>query len=115
MTQRKNVFFADINVHGTAIEIAEAQYGLSIVRAIDVMPGETLDPVLLAYAVENDYVMLTGNFKDFPKIAEQWIAEGKTHSGLLIISKKHIKNPVLIAEWLALYKDEDLTNREEWI
>jgi hypothetical protein len=115
MGQRKNIFFADINVHGPAIEIARAKYGLTIVRAIDVMPGTTLDPVLFAYAGENDYVMLTGNFRDFPQIGKQWIAEGKTHSGLLIINKKHIKNPDLIADWLAIYEDEDLTNREEWI
>jgi hypothetical protein len=115
MGHQKNIFFADINVHGSAIEIARAKYGLTIVRAIDVMPGTTLDPELFVYAVENNYVMLTGNFKDFPAIAKQWIADGKTHCGLLIISKKHIKNPDLIADWLAIYEDEDLTNREEWI
>lgn len=115
MGHQKNVFFADINVHGPAIEIARAKYGLTIIRAIDVMPGTTLDLVLFAHAAENEYVMLTGNFKDFPKIGRQWIADGKTHSGLLIIGSKHIKNSDFIADWLAIYEDEDLTNCEEWI
>ena len=98
MGERKNIFFADINVYGPAIEIARAKYGLTIVRAIDVMPGTTL---LFAHAVENNYVMLTGNYRDFPEIAAQWIAEGKRHNGLLIIKKQHIKNPILIAGWLS--------------
>jgi len=58
--------------------------------------------------------MVTGNFRDFPRTA-QWLAQGKTHSGLILIRAGHIKNPGIIVKGLALYENADLTDQEFWV
>jgi len=60
-------------VDGPAIRIARAKYKLEIIRAVDLFPQDTPDAELLAYAAAQDYVMVTGNFRDFPRTA-QWLA-----------------------------------------
>jgi hypothetical protein len=59
--------------------------------------------------------MVSRNVADFNAISTRWVGESKTHYGLVLIDKKVYKNSAFIAEMLALFSDEDLTNRTEWI
>lgn len=43
------------------------------------------DQFQLRYAADHGLVLLTHNRWDFRKLHEEWIAAGKTHSGILLI------------------------------
>lgn len=106
---------ADEDVDGPAITIAREQLGLQIIRVIDVGLAHTDDLEIFRYAEQNGYVIVTGNFKDFPTILAEWVMTGNQHYGVIIIGSKHYKNSLYIARKLAEVVAEDMRNRVEWI
>jgi hypothetical protein len=110
----QNSFLTDVNVNGPAIDIA-VRFGVTIVRAVDISMGTADDSDLLAYAIEHSYVLVTGNFEDFPSLVTAMSSRGQHHSGVLIIRSKVLKNSTHIAEMLALYASEEMVDRVEWI
>lgn len=110
-TSEANIFLTDENVDGDAIDVARKQWQVQIVRATDAGLKQTPDPAILEYAIQHNYVLVTGNFRDFPALLKQWTDAGKHHPGAIIITAKHLKNSLLIAEMLALYATEALADR----
>jgi hypothetical protein len=116
-----NIFLADENVNGKAIEIAQAA-GVQIIRDQDLDRVADLnctiqdyDQCLFDYAVANGYVIVTGNRVDFEPKFYQFAESGTDHPGLVLIRPEYHKNGTLIAEWLQLLADQNLTNKIERI
>jgi predicted nuclease of predicted toxin-antitoxin system len=105
----------DEDVDGPAITIAREQFGLQVIRVVDAGFAHTDDLEVFRYAEQNGYVVVTGNFKDFPTILAEWVAAGNQHSGVIIIGSKHHKNSLHIARKLAEITTQDMRNRVEWI
>lgn len=105
----------DIDVDGPALEIAQAAFGVRIVRAVDCDLSGVDDEIVFEYAVQHGYVMVSRNVADYNAIATRWAREGKPHPGLLLVGRKIYKNSHLIAAQLALYARQELANRIGWI
>jgi hypothetical protein len=108
----KNIFLTDENVDGPAIIIALAK-SVDIIRDVDTdVPCDIndYDQCLFQYAIEHNYVLVTGNNRDFEWQFYKYAETGKDHPGLLLIQSKHNRSSYLIAEWLELLSDMDLTN-----
>lgn len=94
-------FYTDDNVDGPAIRIAR-ELGVDIVTSdeADLLGAEDL--VHFRYALDHDYVLVTGNFKHFEPLFIEFLATGEDHPGMVFIRARHHKNSVLIAQTLAL-------------
>ena len=108
-----NVYLADENVHGPAIRLA-LSLGVRIIRDVDIdvhCDVEDYDQCLFDYAVEQGYIIVTANVRDFEPKFYKFAESGEDHPGLILVRREHRRSTYLIAEWLALWSEEDLTNR----
>jgi hypothetical protein len=111
---RKNTFFTDVHIATEAIEVAIAN-GADIVTAFEMGMERDADSVLIEFALVQGLVMVTANRKDFDKHYYALSAQMIEHPGLIIVGADHHKSHHHIGMMLALYADEPLTNRVEWI
>jgi hypothetical protein len=103
-SQDRIVFYTDDNVHGGAIRQAR-QMGLSLVTAYEAGNYGADDVVHFAYALDYQYVVVTGNILDFEKLFYEHAATGKDQPGLVLISPRIYKNAGLIAQELRLISE----------
>jgi hypothetical protein len=110
---RRNVFLTDENVNGDAIELAR-NAGVPIIRdqelALDCRIKD-YDQCLFDYAVEHHYIVITANVKHFEPKFYRYAETGREHPGMILIRASHVSSVFVIAEWLELWVDQDLTNR----
>jgi hypothetical protein len=109
---RKNIYLTDENVYSPAIELAREKYGLHIIRDVDIevpCDNDVYDICLFHLAMEQGYVLATGNNLDFEW---QYYEYAETHetSGMILIQPNHARSTDLIADWLALWEEEDFRN-----
>lgn len=71
------------------------QFNIPSVHTIDVGNRGVSDLDQLAYASENNYILVTHNRKDFIRLHSEWVISGQIHSGILVL--KYDK-PELIAQ-----------------
>jgi hypothetical protein len=109
-----NIFLADENVDGLAIEIALSRH-VQIIPAIDVGLSRMPDQQIFTYALEHGTAIITGNIADFTALAAAHQKKGGKHHGLVLIKGEHQKNSALIAEMLQLLESENLIDHMEWI
>ena len=83
--------------------------GWDVQRAIDVFPEGTLDPILFAYAAEQERVFVT-NDNRIPVTAEQWLEEGKTFKGLIVWELEHHRR---LSEGWFIQKFEKLAEEDD--
>ena len=110
----KNIYLTDENVHGPAIRLAQTALDVEIIRDVDTeIPCdiEDYDQCLFDYAATHGYVLVTTNIRDFEPKFFRFAETGKDHPGLILIRSEHRSSSRLIAEWLALWVDENFTNR----
>ena len=50
------------------------------------------DPAHLEYAAAHGYVLITKNPKDFQDLHDEWQAQGRAHSGILLIYQDNIRS-----------------------
>ena len=109
----KKIYVTDANVFGPAVELARSKHGLQVIRDQDLnleCDLDDYDQCLFDYAMEHGYVLVTGNIKDFEPKYYEYAATHETTPGIIFIQPNHSRSAELIAEWLALWEDEDLTN-----
>jgi hypothetical protein len=110
---RRNIYLTDENVHGPAIRLAMNKYGVQILRDVDLnIPCniDDYDQCLFNYAMEQSYILVTANIQDFEW---QYYRYAETHEtpGIIFIQPDHNRSSDLIADWLALWEEEDFRNR----
>jgi hypothetical protein len=114
-----NIYITDENVEGPAVDLARAKHNLVVIRDVDTdvpCPSKIkYDVCLFHYAIEHNYILVTGNHKDFEYQFYQYIETHDFHPGIVFIPRHSRRSHELIADWLALLVDEDLTNRIVWI
>jgi hypothetical protein len=109
----QNVYLTDENVDGPAVRLARG-LGVEIIRDVDAdVPCaiQDYDQCLFDYAVKRGYVLVTANIRHFEPKFYMFAQTGNDHPGLILIRREHRSSSYLIAEWLALWADEDFTNR----
>ena len=83
--------------------------GWDVQRAIDVFPEGTLDSVLFPYAAEQERVFVT-NDNRIPATGEQWLADGKAFTGLIVWELEHHRR---LSEGWFIQKFEELAEEDE--
>lgn len=109
----RNVYLTDENVDGPAIRLARA-LGMEILRDVDIdVPCAIADydQCLFDYAVAHGYVLVTTNIRDLEPKFYAFAQTGADYPGLILIRPNYYRSSYLIADWLALWADENFTNR----
>jgi hypothetical protein len=118
MDRQAIIFYADENVDGGAVQAARRR-GVEIVTVRDAGLLGAGDPAQFAYAIENQYVLVTGNERDFCPLYNEWLAQDFEHPGVFFITNRHLKDTALITDVLWLWYEagtrEDFRNLIEWI
>lgn len=60
------------------------QRGFDVVSAYEVGNGRLLDEDQLAYAAEQNQVILTHNARDFAPLFDEWWQAGRHHAGIMV-------------------------------
>ncbi len=60
------------------------QRGFDVVSAYEVGNGRLLDEDQLAYAAEQNKVILTHNARDFAPLFDEWWQAGRHHAGIMV-------------------------------
>ena len=79
----------DIHVHGALVQALQ-RAGWDVLRAVDILPANTADEVLFAYAAEHDRVLVT-NDRPLESIANRWMREARPFRGLVCWPQRHYR------------------------
>jgi hypothetical protein len=79
--------YTDADIQGPLVDGLRAA-GWDVVRAIEIFPEKTKDPVHFAEAARLGRVLVT-NDRRIPPIAYAWLAEGKRFPGLITWPQSH--------------------------
>ncbi|MBN1429865.1 MAG: DUF5615 family PIN-like protein [Anaerolineae bacterium] len=86
-------FLLDENVHkpDNIIERCKKE-GIEVLRVHQLRLNQTDDPVIFQYVLENGYVFVTGNIKDFRADAIRWAQEGHDFPGAIWLQPEKYRN-----------------------
>jgi hypothetical protein len=111
-------FYTDEDVHGDAIKIARHR-GVAIVTANEAGMGGSEDEDHFAYAVETGFILVSANVQDFRPLFDAWVAAGREHPGMVLISSRKAQRAGTIADGLCLiyenYGRDELRDRIRWV
>ena len=65
------------------------QAGHNVISPRSVGTSGLSDKRHMSYSADNDYILLTGNARDFIGLSQKWLAAGKHHPGILIVYKEN--------------------------
>lgn len=111
-------YLLDENVHkpDTIIARCEAE-GIEVIRVHQIDLNEAEDPEIFRCAMEQGYIVVTGNIRDFRPAQKVWLEAGNEFPGVIYLSTVHYRNVEdiirKIIEVEAEYQNTDL--REWWV
>ena len=82
------VFYLDEDSSDQAVVRGLAAHGIVSVRAVDAGTTGWPDEDQLAFAAARGYVLVTGNRGDFMAICWRWIAERRSHAGVIVYGQQ---------------------------
>ncbi len=105
---------ADENFKGAVVrELKKRKPELEIIRAQDTALFQAPDPILLEWAAQNDYIVLSHDVQTLVGFAYQRVAEALPMPGLCIISSRTdigVALKVLLL-WIETAKSEEMQNQ----
>lgn len=78
-------FVFDQHVNARALRTLRED-GVDVVHVAEVGLSEADDPEIMAWAVREDRIVVTRNYRDFAPLAEAYGAGGREHPGVLFLS-----------------------------
>ena len=100
--------------------LRQAGYDVVAVVERDDLVG-SIDRVVLEVAATEERAVITNNVKDFRPLAAEWLAQGKTHAGLILLPSKRTRTRAAVAtlagaiEKVLHNHPEGLAGSERWI
>lgn len=83
-------FLADENVETPYLKaLSQNIAGIEVVRVQDVGLSSTPDDVILAWATEHNYIVLTHDVRTMPNFVYQRLVEGKTSACVIAFKTTH--------------------------
>jgi hypothetical protein len=76
--------YFDEDAHGRLAQALRSR-GHDVETTLAASRLEALDDDQLAFAVSLRRVLVTHNVKDFPRIHAEWLAQGRTHAGIVVL------------------------------
>jgi predicted nuclease of predicted toxin-antitoxin system len=110
------IFLLDENVHKPDDIIArcEAQ-GIEVIRVHQINLNQTKDLVIFRYAIEQGYIVVTGNVRDFRPEQTAWLEAGNEFPGVIYLSWVHYRNVENIIRMIIKVEGEyNNTDLREW-
>ena len=118
MGEQPIIFYTDEDVNGPAIEWARAN-GVEIITADDAGLLTMPDDVHFEYALEQGYILVSGNFKHMRPLFYAYLETNDDHPGVIFIKPSVRENSRHIADELEMFykagKPDDFKNTETWI
>jgi len=112
------VFLLDENVHRPDYIIERcALHEIRVLRVHQLGLNDTDDPIIFQRALEEGYVFVTGNIKDFRAQAIEWMAEGNDFAGAIWLQFNKYRNVEAIIQKIievaGIYENDPV--REWWL
>jgi hypothetical protein len=93
--------------------------GYSVVAAVEVGQAALPDPDQLEWATSQGRCILTHDYDDYPRLANDWFHEGRDHSGIILCRQPpDISYGEMLRRLLRLLDTltaEEMINRVEWL
>jgi predicted nuclease of predicted toxin-antitoxin system len=103
-----------------AAQLRESGYDVIAVTERSDLVGSS-DRVVLEVASAEDRAVITNNVKDFRPLAAEWLAQGRTHAGLILVPSTRTRTRAAVAmlamaiEKVLKVHPEGLAGSERWI
>ena len=97
-------FYTDADLDGPIVKMA-VQSGLLVVRCQDVGMADASDREHLGYASWYRLVLVSHDANTMAAEHGRWLAEGNTHSGIIIVPRRYCKQVVDIVTYLTMVRD----------
>jgi hypothetical protein len=93
------------------------RHGVTVARSDDVGLRGRTDPEHLEYAASQGLALVTANRRDFQRLHETWIEQGREHSGIFILDQRlSVGERIRILLFLAAVGERtDFANRFEFL
>jgi predicted nuclease of predicted toxin-antitoxin system len=86
-------FLLDENVHSPDYIIERcAKEGIEVARVHQFGLDETDDPIIFQYALEEGYIFVTANIRDFRAQAIEWMEQGNNFAGAIWLQWNKYRN-----------------------
>ena len=110
-------FYMDDDTGLPALVSQAAVQGFVALRSDDVGMRGRADEDHLAYAAQRHLMLVTCNGRDFRRLHENWLADGRSHSGIMIVNQSiALGERVRVLLWLAnAGSAEDFIGRVEYL
>ena len=92
-------------------------HGFAAMRSDDVGMRGRPDEEQLSYAVAQGLMLVTCNGRDFRRLHDEWLADGRSHNGIMIVNQSiALGERVRVLLWLAnAGSAEDFIGRVEYL
>lgn len=109
-------FLLDENVNNPNEIISRCKtVGIDVIRVHQVDLNRTDDGLIFQYAMEWDYVIVTGNIRDFRPEQKKWIEAGNEFPGAIYLSSVHYRSVEQIVDRIIIVAQEyEQTELREW-
>lgn len=110
--------YLDDDVESRALAQGLVERGFDVLRATDAGMRGRRDVDHLAFATSLGRVVYTANRGDFLRLHAEWIADGKTHSGIVIVAQQRYSTGEQIRRLqslMAALSPGDMSRRVEFL
>lgn len=103
-----------------AVQLRKAGYDVLAVADRDDLVGRT-DRVILEAATRDGRAVITNNIKDFRPLAAEWLVQGRTHGGLILLPSSRTRTRAAVAaladaiEVVLAAHPDGISGSERWI
>jgi predicted nuclease of predicted toxin-antitoxin system len=110
------VYLLDENVNKPDAIISRCEKeGIEVIRVHQIGLNQADDMHIFQYGMEQGYVLVTGNIRDFRPAQKQWIEEGNEFPGVIYLSTVHYRNVGdIIRKIVEVEETYDETDLREW-
>jgi hypothetical protein len=108
----------DEDCQAHALAKALQQHGVDTTTTNELELGGVTDERQLEAAYQAGRVLVTNNICDFVPLHSRWLAEGRTHSGIVVFPQQELSIGEAVrrlARLVHTLRAEDMVNRLEWL
>ena len=110
------IYLLDENVKKPDVIIVRCESeGVVVIRVHQIGLNDTEDTEIFRYALEQGYIVVTGNIRDFRPQQKAWIEAGNEFPGVIYLSTVHYRNvEEIIRKILEVEQTYNSTDLREW-
>jgi hypothetical protein len=109
--------YLDENIESIAIAMGLQARGVDVLRSLEAGMSGRSDDAQLEFATSLNRPLLTANRGDFASLHRRWLAQGRSHGGIIIAVQEESIGTI-VRRMMALHSAmsaSDMYNRLEWL